>query len=123
MEANDRSRSRTRSRLLRGQSAARRHAAPRVPHHRAAQISKKQKVARGTTTATSRTPSFCVSQEADLRIFLREPKEELRLAPGETLTVQARRPHLVTNGGERFGDVSRAAGIGEYDFVPLVPDA
>ena len=33
-----------------------------------------------------------------LRIFLRDPKEEVRLAPGESLRVAARRPHLVTNG-------------------------
>jgi quercetin dioxygenase-like cupin family protein len=29
-----------------------------------------------------------------VRIFLREPEEEARLGPGETYTVQARRPHL-----------------------------
>ena len=35
----------------------------------------------------------------NLRIFLREPKEEVRLSPGESYRVPARRPHLVTNGG------------------------
>ena len=34
-----------------------------------------------------------------LRIFLREPKEDIRLSPGDTYSVKARRPHLVTNGG------------------------
>jgi mannose-6-phosphate isomerase-like protein (cupin superfamily) len=34
-----------------------------------------------------------------LRIFLREPKEEVRLAPGDSYRVPPRRPHLVTNGG------------------------
>src|SRR4029450_8830760 len=35
-----------------------------------------------------------------LPLFLREPKEEIRLEPGETYTVRARRPHLVNNGGD-----------------------
>lgn len=56
-----------------------------------------------------------------LRIFLREPKEEVRLIPGETLSVKARRPHLVTNGGEASATFLVLQGIGEYDFVPLVP--
>src|SRR5262245_37133331 len=34
-----------------------------------------------------------------LRLFLRDPKEEVRLGAGDTYTVAARRPHLVTNGG------------------------
>src|SRR5438552_2342554 len=35
-----------------------------------------------------------------LRLFLREPKEEVRLGPGDTYSVKPRRPHLVTNGGD-----------------------
>src|SRR5499425_421641 len=35
-----------------------------------------------------------------LRLFLRDPKEEVLLGPGETYAVRARRPHLVTNAGE-----------------------
>ena len=61
--------------------------------------------------------------KGNLRIFMREPKEEVRLAPGETLTVKPRRPHLVTNGGEDSATFLVLQGIGEYDFVPLVPDA
>ena len=61
--------------------------------------------------------------KGNLRIFLQDPKEEARLAPGETLTVQARRPHLVTNGGEESATFLVLQGIGEYDFVPLVPNA
>jgi quercetin dioxygenase-like cupin family protein len=57
--------------------------------------------------------------EGSLRIFLQEPKEEVRLAQGETLTVKARRPHLVTNGGEGSATFLVLQGIGEYDFVPL----
>jgi len=56
----------------------------------------------------------------NLRIFLREPKEEVRLGPGETFTVKARRPHLVTNGGDSSATFLVLQGIGEYDFVPLV---
>ena len=54
-----------------------------------------------------------------LRLFLRDPKEEVRLGPGETYTVRARRPHLVTNGGEASTTFLVLQGIGEYDFVPL----
>ena len=54
-----------------------------------------------------------------LRLFLREPKEEVRLGPGETYTVRARRPHLVTNGGDASAVFLVLQGIGEYDYVPL----
>ena len=54
-----------------------------------------------------------------LRIFLREPKEEVRLAAGETYRVAPRRPHLVTNGGATSATFLVLQGIGEYDFVPL----
>jgi quercetin dioxygenase-like cupin family protein len=54
-----------------------------------------------------------------LRLFLREPKEEVRLGPGETYTVRARRPHLVTNGGDGSAVFLVLQGIGEYDYVPL----
>ena len=55
-----------------------------------------------------------------LRLFLREPKEEVRLDPGETYSVQPGRPHLVTNGGNTSATFLVLQGIGEYDFVPLV---
>ena len=55
-----------------------------------------------------------------IRVFLREPKEEVRLAPGESYTVEPRRPHLVVNGGETSATFLVLQGIGEYDFVPLV---
>lgn len=58
--------------------------------------------------------------EGTLRIFLQDPKEEVRLAPGETYSVAPRRPHLVTNAGERSATFLVLQGIGEYDFVPLV---
>jgi len=58
--------------------------------------------------------------DGQLRLFLREPKEEVRLGPGETCSVAPRRPHLVTNGGDRSATFLVLQGIGEYDFVPLV---
>jgi quercetin dioxygenase-like cupin family protein len=58
--------------------------------------------------------------EGRLRLFLREPKEEVRLGPGETYSVRPLRPHLVTNGGDGSVTFLVLQGIGEYDYVPLV---
>jgi mannose-6-phosphate isomerase-like protein (cupin superfamily) len=57
--------------------------------------------------------------EGSLRLFLRDPKEEVRLGPGDTYTVAPRRPHLVRNGGSTSATFLVLQGIGEYDFVPL----
>ena len=57
--------------------------------------------------------------EGSIRVFLREPKEEVRLGTGETYTVKPRRPHLVVNGGDTSATFLVLQGIGEYDFVPL----
>jgi quercetin dioxygenase-like cupin family protein len=81
------------------------------------QLSPKQKVPWHYHNNVSDT--FYVLQ-GSLRIFLREPKEEVRLAPGETFTAAPRRPHLVTNGGTSSVSFLVLQGIGEYDFVPLV---
>jgi quercetin dioxygenase-like cupin family protein len=58
--------------------------------------------------------------EGRIRIFLRDPKEEVRLEPGQTYSVPPRRPHLVVNGGETSATFLVLQGLGEYDFVPLV---
>ena len=58
--------------------------------------------------------------EGQIRIFLRDPKEEVRLNPGDTYSVKAPRPHLVTNGGICSATFLVLQGIGEYDYVPLV---
>ena len=81
------------------------------------QLSAKQKVPWHSHTNVADT--FYVL-EGTLRIFLREPKEEVRLAPGESYCVAARRAHLVTNGGTSSVTFLVLQGIGEYDFVPLV---
>ena len=57
--------------------------------------------------------------EGKVRIFLRDPKEEVNLAPGEIYSVRAKRPHLVTNGGQSSATFVILQGMGEYDFVPL----
>jgi mannose-6-phosphate isomerase-like protein (cupin superfamily) len=57
--------------------------------------------------------------EGTIRIFMQQPKEEVRLARGETFSVPPKRPHLVINGGETSATFLVLQGIGEYDFVPL----
>ena len=58
--------------------------------------------------------------KGSLRLFLRDPKEEVRLGPGDSYTVQLRRPHLVVNGSDDSATFLVLQGIGEYDFVPFV---
>jgi mannose-6-phosphate isomerase-like protein (cupin superfamily) len=60
--------------------------------------------------------------KGSIRIFMQDPKEEVRLALGETYTVRPRRPHLVANGGEDSATFLVLQGIGEYDFVPLLQE-
>jgi quercetin dioxygenase-like cupin family protein len=57
--------------------------------------------------------------EGTIRIFLQQPKEEVRLARGETYSVPPKRPHLVVNAGDSSATFLVLQGIGEYDFVPL----
>jgi mannose-6-phosphate isomerase-like protein (cupin superfamily) len=76
---------------------------------------------------TQQVPWHCHSKvqdtfyvlEGGIRLFLRDPKEEVRLGPGQTYTVRPGRPHLVTNGGETSATFLVLQGIGEYDYVPL----
>lgn len=58
--------------------------------------------------------------DGQLRLFLQQPKEEVRLGPGESYAVAAGRPHLVTNAGDRSMTILVLQGVGEYDYVPLV---
>lgn len=57
--------------------------------------------------------------EGRLRLFLRDPNEDVGLAPGETYTVRPGRPHLVTNASHGSTTFLVLQGIGEYDYVPL----
>jgi mannose-6-phosphate isomerase-like protein (cupin superfamily) len=58
--------------------------------------------------------------EGELQLFMQDPKEDVRLKPGETYSVRAGRPHLVTNAGKTSATFLVLQGIGEYDFVPLL---
>ncbi len=60
--------------------------------------------------------------EGDLRLFLQNPKQEVRLGPGESYRVDAGRPHLVTNAGDASMTILVLQGVGEYDYVPLVAE-
>jgi quercetin dioxygenase-like cupin family protein len=78
-------------------------------------------------SASQRVPWHCHTNiqdtfyvlEGRLRLSLRDPKEEVRLGPGETYAVRPGRPHLVTNGGDTSATFLVLQGIGEYDYVPL----
>jgi quercetin dioxygenase-like cupin family protein len=81
------------------------------------QLSPTQKVPWHYHTAVQDTFYVLAGQ---IRIFLQQPKEEVRLAPGETYSVPPRRPHLVVNGGDTSATFLVLQGLGEYDFVPLL---
>ena len=58
--------------------------------------------------------------EGEMRLFLQQPKEEVRLGVGESYVAAAGRPHLVTNAGKTSLTFLILQGVGEYDYVPLV---
>jgi mannose-6-phosphate isomerase-like protein (cupin superfamily) len=60
--------------------------------------------------------------EGDVRVTLREPDDQIDLAPGQSwLPVPPGCPHLVTNPGGETATFLVLQGMGEYDFVTL-PD-
>jgi len=58
--------------------------------------------------------------KGEMRLFLQEPKEEVRLGVGQSYVAVAGRPHLVTNAGNTSLTFLILQGVGEYDYVPLV---
>ncbi len=94
-----------------------RHAARPGFHISELQLSPTQKVPWHYHTNVSDT--FYVL-EGQMRLFLQNPKQEVRLGPGESFVAVARRPHLVTNAGTTSLTFLILQGIGEYDYVPLV---
>jgi mannose-6-phosphate isomerase-like protein (cupin superfamily) len=76
---------------------------------------------------SQRVPWHCHSRVQDtfyvlegrVRLFLRDPNEQVDLGPGQTYAVRPARPHLVTNGGDVSATFLVLQGIGEYDYVPL----
>jgi mannose-6-phosphate isomerase-like protein (cupin superfamily) len=57
--------------------------------------------------------------EGQIKIFLRDPDEQVVLGPGSTYSVQPKRPHLVRNVGNTSATFLILQGIGEYDYVPM----
>lgn len=57
--------------------------------------------------------------EGRIRIFLRDPDEEVALGPGEVFSVGAPRPHFVKNDGDNSATFLVLQGGGDYDYVPL----
>jgi len=68
---------------------------------------------------TNISDTFYVLQ-GKMRLFLQNPKQEVRLAVGESFVAVAGRPHLVTNAGDTSLTFLILQGVGEYDYVPLV---
>jgi quercetin dioxygenase-like cupin family protein len=56
--------------------------------------------------------------EGHIEVSLRGPRGRVRLGPGDTYSVEAGRPHRVTNGGAGSATFLVLQGIGEYDYVP-----
>ncbi|MBS0223965.1 MAG: cupin domain-containing protein [Proteobacteria bacterium] len=94
-----------------------RHAVRPGFHISELQLSPSQKVPWHYHTSISDT--FYVL-EGQMRLFLQNPKEEVRLGPGETYVAAAKRPHLVTNAGTTSLTFLVLQGMGEYDYVPLI---
>jgi mannose-6-phosphate isomerase-like protein (cupin superfamily) len=57
--------------------------------------------------------------EGRIVVVLRDPVDEIHLGPGETYTVEPRRPHHVVNAGDRSATFLVLQGIGPYDYVPV----
>ena len=57
--------------------------------------------------------------EGKIKIFLRDPGEQVELGPGNTYSVQPKRPHFVRNVGKTSATFLILQGIGEYDYVPI----
>ena len=56
----------------------------------------------------------------EITIYLRDPKESVRLQQSETFQAIALRPHMVTNSGSTSATFLVLQGVGEYDNVPLI---
>ncbi len=68
---------------------------------------------------TSISDTFYVL-EGEMRLFLQNPKQDVRLGVGDSFVAAAGRPHLVTNVGSTSLTFLILQGVGEYDYVPLV---
>jgi quercetin dioxygenase-like cupin family protein len=57
--------------------------------------------------------------EGYILLWLREPEEQIRLGPGATFSVAARRPHSIANDSQSSATFLVLQGGGEYDYIPL----
>jgi quercetin dioxygenase-like cupin family protein len=57
--------------------------------------------------------------DGEITVYLRDPKEAISMAAGETYAVEPKRPHLVTNSGSHSATFLVLQGVGEYDYVQL----
>jgi quercetin dioxygenase-like cupin family protein len=60
--------------------------------------------------------------EGCIVVSLRGPDEDVRLGPGDTYSVEAKRPHRVANGGTGSSTFLVLQGVGEYDYVPAASE-
>ena len=58
--------------------------------------------------------------EGEITLYIRDPKQSIRLGQSESFKVDAKRPHLVRNSGSTFATFLVLQGVGEYDNVPLI---
>ena len=56
--------------------------------------------------------------QGTVRLFMRDPKENITLERGDTYAMAPKRPHLVTNAGDESA-VFILLQDGKYDVVPL----
>jgi len=76
---------------------------------------------------TQTVPWHCHTEAQDtfyvingtIRVFTREPEEEVCLTVGKTYSVRPGRPHLVANAGDTSAVFLVLQGMGEHDFVAL----
>jgi quercetin dioxygenase-like cupin family protein len=54
-----------------------------------------------------------------IRIFTREPEEDVCLTVGQTYSVRPKRPHLVANAGQTSATFLILQGMGDHDFIAL----
>jgi mannose-6-phosphate isomerase-like protein (cupin superfamily) len=67
----------------------------------------------------SRTQDTFYVISGAIRVFMREPEEDVCLAVGQTYSVPAGRPHRVANAGGASAVFLVLQGMGEHDFVAV----
>jgi hypothetical protein len=86
-----------------------------LPHHRAADLQDSE----GALALPQQRPPFTCSRDSS-GSSCSTPRRRSGSGPARPTRPSARRPHLVTNGGNTSATFLVLQGIGEYDFVPLL---